>query len=69
MRFMVQLRAFDNDGELVADNIIICLDKGSDHLCQLARSHGGYQEPFVIGIEKPRKMLDQKTHLRSSNIS
>ena len=38
VRFMVQLRAFDDDGKLIADDTILSLDKGSDRLEDLGLS-------------------------------
>ncbi len=57
VRFMVQLRAFDDDGELIADDTILSLDKASDRLEDLGLSIGeskdilsGLQRPMLIGI-------------------
>ena len=52
VRFMVQLRAFDDDGELIADNTILSLDKGSDRLEDLGLSLSESND-LLAGLQRP----------------
>jgi len=52
VRFMVQLRAFDDDGELIADDTILSLDKGSDRLEDLGLSLSESKD-ILAGLQRP----------------
>ena len=49
---MVQLRAFDDDGELIADDTILNLDKGSDRLEDLGLSLSESKD-ILAGLQRP----------------
>ena len=52
VRFMIQLRAFDDDGELIADDTILNLDKGSDRLEDLGLSLSEGKD-ILSGLQRP----------------
>ena len=49
---MVQLRALDDDGELIADDTILSLDKGSDRLEDLGLSLSESKD-ILAGLQRP----------------
>ena len=49
---MVQLRALDDDGELIADDTIVSLDKGSDQLEDLGLSLSESKD-ILAGLQRP----------------
>ena len=52
MRFVVQFRALDDDGELIADDTIFSLDKGFDRLEDLGLSLAESKD-LLTGLQRP----------------